>query len=260
MSGKVRYAAREGIGWITLDDPDRRNALGEEQVAELIACIKSADADEAVRVMILTGAGKSFSAGGDLAAFARGGQKSAPQHHAEGDAGTELFRLGATVRTPMIAAVNGHALGGGCGLVAMCHLALAAESATFGTPEVKVGLAPFVILPWIRRAVGEKQALRMLLTGDTLTAQEAKDLGLVQMVTPPERLLPEAEALARKIAAYSPLALRLGLDAFYTTEEMDLLTSLRYLNTLRVVSFLSDDLQEGARAFLEKRPPRFTGR
>jgi methylglutaconyl-CoA hydratase len=100
----------------------------------------------------------------------------------------------------------------------------------------------------------------MLLTGDTLTAQEAKDLGLVQMVTPPERLLPEAEALARKIAAYSPLALRLGLDAFYTTEEMDLLTSLRYLNTLRVVSFLSDDLQEGARAFLEKRPPRFTGR
>jgi enoyl-CoA hydratase/carnithine racemase len=260
MSTKVLYEASGGIGWITMNDPDRRNALSEELVGGLISVIKAADADGGVRVMVLTGTGTSFSAGGDLAAFAESARKSAPQHHEEGEIHTELFRLGATVHKPIIAAVNGHALGGGCGLVAMCHIALAAEEAKLGTTEIKVGLVPLVILPWIRRTVGYKNALRMMLTGDVMNAEEAKEIGLVQMVVQAERLRAEAEALARKLAGFSPLAVRLGLDAMYTTEEMDLMKSLNYLNTLRVVSFLSEDLQEGACAFLEKRQPQFTGR
>ncbi|BCJ86121.1 enoyl-CoA hydratase/isomerase family protein [Effusibacillus dendaii] len=206
------------------------------------------------------GAGSAFSAGGDLAAFSQSALMSAPQHHQEGKANTELFRLGATVKKPLIAAVNGHALGGGCGLVAMCHIAIASETAKFGTTEIKVGLMPFVILPWIRRAVGHRKALEMMLTGDILSAQEAKEMGLVHRVVPADRLAEEAASLACTIAEYSPLAIRLGLDAFYTTEDMDLLKSMDYLNTLRVVSFLSEDLQEGASAFIEKRTPQFKGR
>ena len=173
MSTKVLYEASGGIGWITMNDPDRRNALSEELVGGLISVIKAADADGGVRVMVLTGTGMSFSAGGDLAVFAESARKSAPQHHEEGEIHTELFRLGATVRKPIIAAVNGHALGGGCGLVAMCHIALAAEEAKLGTTEIKVGLVPLVILPWIRRTVGHKNALRMMLTGDVMNAEEA---------------------------------------------------------------------------------------
>ncbi|GAX90331.1 enoyl-CoA hydratase/isomerase family protein [Effusibacillus lacus] len=257
---KILYDKSDGIAKITLNDPERRNPLSAALAEELICAISDADRDESVRVMILTGAGSAFSAGGDLAAFSQGGQKSAPDHHREGKATTELFRLGASVRKPIIAAVNGHALGGGCGLAAMAHITLASEEAKFGTTEIKVGLVPMVILPWIRRAVGHKKTLEMMLTGDLCSAQEAQAIGLVQRVIPADRLQEEAMDLARKIAGYSPLAIQLGLDAFYNTEEMDLLKGLDYLNTLRVVSFLSEDLQEGARAFIEKRAPRFIGR
>lgn len=260
MTSKVLYEMSGGIAQIMLNDPERRNALSDGLVKDLISAFREAEADEAVRVMILTGTGNAFSAGGDLAAFAQSAEKPAPEHRKEGKAHTELFQLGATVRKPIIAAVNGHALGGGCGLAAMCHITLASEEAKLGTTEINVGLVPFVILPWIRRAVGHKNTLRMMLTGEVLTAEQAKELGLVQTVIPAEQLREEAQKLAAKIAGFSPLAIELGLDAFYDTEEMDLMKSLDYLNTLRVVSFLSEDLQEGASAFMEKREPKFTGR
>ncbi len=257
---KILYEKSHSIAKITLNDPERRNPLSEQLASELISAISAADRDEEVRVMVLTGAGNAFSAGGDLAAFADSAQKTAPQHHREGRENTELFRLGATVRKPIIGAINGYALGGGCGIAAMCHIALAAEEAKFGTTEIKVGLVPLVILPWILRAVGHKKALEMMLTGDIFGAKEAQEIGLVSRVVPGERLMAETMALAKKIAAYSPLAISLGLDAFFYTEEMDLLKGMDYLNTLRVISFLSEDLQEGARAFIEKRQPQFTGR
>lgn len=260
MATKVLYEASDGIARITLNDPERRNALSEELVRALISAFRDAEADEEVRVVVLTGEGNAFSAGGDLSAFAQSAKKSAPEHHKEGKAHTELFQLGATMRKPIIAAVNGHALGGGCGLAAMCHITLASEEAKLGTTEINVGLVPFVILPWIRRAVGHKNTLRMMLTGEAMNAEQAKEIGLVQTVVPAEKLGEEAQKLAAKIGGFSPLAIELGLDAFYDTEEMDLMKTLDYLNTLRVVSFLSEDLQEGASAFIDKREPKFTGR
>lgn len=259
MSSRVLYEVSEGIARITMNDPDRRNALGGKMAEDLVSAIRRAGADDEVRTMVLTGEGNTFSAGGDLAVFAKGAEKTAPRHYNEGKAHNELFRLGATLRKPIIAAVNGHALGGGCGLVAMCHVSIATENARFGTTEIKVGMPPLVVLPWIRRAVGHKNTLRMMLTGDVIGAEAAREIGLVQAVVSADRLYDEATALAEKVSEYSPLAMNLGLDAFYNTEEMDLLKGLDYLNTLRVVSFLSEDLQEGARAFIEKRSPEFTG-
>lgn len=256
----VLVETAEHVATIRLNAPEKRNALTEQLTRELIEAIRWADGDPDVYVMILTGNGKAFCAGGDLNEFKQNFSKSAPQLYDEGLWSTQLFKLGATVRTPMIAAVNGPALGGGCGLAAMCHIAVASDQATFGTTELRLGLVPYVIFPWIRRAVGHKKALEMMLTAEVMSAEQAKEIGLVQRVVPHDQLEEEARDLARRIASFSPLAVRLGLDAFYNTEQMDLMKSFDYLSTLRIVSFLSEDLKEGAAAFLERRPPVWKGR
>lgn len=248
------------VAVIRLNKPEMRNALTEDLTRELIDAIRRMDEDPDVGAMVLTGMGKAFCAGGDLNEFKKNIDKSAPQLYEEGLWSTELFKLGAVVRTPLIAAVNGPALGGGCGLVAMCHVALASDRATLGTTELKLGLVPYVILPWIRRAVGHRRAMEMMLSAEVLTAEQAERIGLVHRVVPHEQLEEEALTLARRIASLSPLAVRLGLDAFYTTEQIDLLKSFDVLSTQRIVSFLSEDLREGATAFLERRPPEWKGR
>ncbi|ADG06438.1 enoyl-CoA hydratase/isomerase family protein [Kyrpidia tusciae] len=248
------------VAIIRLNKPEMRNALTEDLTRELIDAIRRMDEDPDVGAMVLTGMGKAFCAGGDLNEFKKNIDKSAPQLYEEGLWSTELFKLGAVVRTPLIAAVNGPALGGGCGLVAMCHVALASDRAILGTTELKLGLVPYVILPWIRRAVGHRRAMEMMLSAEVLTAEQAERIGLVHRVVPHEQLEEEALTLARRIASLSPLAVRLGLDAFYTTEQIDLLKSFDVLSTQRIVSFLSEDLREGATAFLERRPPEWKGR
>lgn len=250
----------EEITTITLNQPEMRNPLTEQLTKELLHAIREADQDPDVRVIVITANGKAFCAGGNLHEFRQTMDKTAPTLYDEGHRSTQLFKLGAEVRTPLIASVNGAALGGGCGLAAMCHITIASEQAKFGTTELRLGLVPFVIFPWIRRAVGHKNALEMMLTADIMTAEEAKEIGLVQRVVPHERLQEETWKLAKQVASYSPLAVKLGLDAFYTTEHMDLLKSFDYLSTLRIVSFLSEDLREGASAFLEKRPPKWQGK
>lgn len=250
----------ENITTITLNRPEMRNPLTNQMVQELIEAIQEADRDPDVRAIIITGSGDAFCAGGNLNEFRQMMEKSAPDLYDEGLFSSRLFKLGEKVRTPLIAAVNGPALGGGCGLAAMCHIAIASERAKLGTTEFRLGLVPFVIMPWIRRAVGHKNALEMMLTAKIMTAEEARQIGLVQRVVPHEQLMEEARKVARQVASFSPLAVKLGLDAFYTTEKMDLDKSIDVLSTLRIVSFLSEDLQEGATAFLEKRPPVWKGR
>ena len=251
---------KDRVAVIRLNKPEMRNALTEDLTRELIDAIRRMDEDPDVGAMVLTGMGKAFCAGGDLNEFKKNLDKSAPQLYEEGLWSTELFKLGAVVRTPLIAAVNGPALGGGCGLVAMCHIALASDRAALGTTELRLGLVPYVILPWVRRAVGHRKALEMMLSAEVLTAEQAERIGLVHRVVPHDQLEEEALTLARRIASLSPLAVRLGLDAFYTTEQIDLLKSFDVLSTQRIVSFLSEDLREGATAFLERRPPEWEGR
>lgn len=256
----VLYTVHEGIAKITLNMPEMRNPFTKQMVKELIAGLETADKDDSVRAIIITGNGSAFSAGGNLNEFKENFSKRVPELYWEGRESTRLFELGATLRTPLIASVNGPAFGGGCGLVAMCHLAIASERAKFGTTELRLGLIPFVILPWIRRAVGERKAMEMMLTADILPAERALEIGLIHRLTNAERLEADTWQLAKTVAAYSPLAVKLGIEAFRSTEQTDLLTSFAHLNTLRLVSFKSDDLKEGASAFLEKREPVWQGK
>jgi enoyl-CoA hydratase/carnithine racemase len=256
----ILYDVKEGIAIITLNQPEMRNPLSKQTTEELTDAIQQSDKDPNIKAMIITGAGKAFSAGGNLNEFKENFTKSVPVLHVEGRESTQLFQLGATVKTPMIASVNGPALGGGCGLVAMCHIAIASEKAKLGLTELRLGIVPFVILPWIRRAVGDRKAMELMLSAEVFSAEKAKELNLVHRVVPHNQLEEETWKLAKTIASFSPLAVQLALDAFYTTDQMDLMKSLNYLSTLRIVSFCSEDLKEGAAAFLEKRSPIWKGR
>lgn len=256
----ILYEVNDHIAKVTLNLPEQRNPFTKKLVEELIAAVKRADRDPEVRVIVVTGNGPAFSAGGDIGEFRQNFMKSTPELYDEGIASNELFRLGSEVRTPMIASVNGPALGGGTGFVAMCHLAIASEQAVLGLTELRLGLVPFVILPLMRRAIGDRKTLELMLTAKTLTAEEAKAIQLVHQVVPHEALEEETMKWAKTIAGYSPLATRLALDAFYNTEDVDLHKAFDLLSALRIVSFQSEDLKEGATAFLEKRKPIFTGK
>ncbi|MFD3447089.1 enoyl-CoA hydratase/isomerase family protein [Microbacteriaceae bacterium 4G12] len=260
MYNTILYDVQDGIAKITLNQPEMRNPLSKMLTEELLHAIQGADKNERVKVIVITGAGKAFSAGGNLNEFKENFTKSIPNLHFEGRESTELFKVGATVQTPIIASVNGPALGGGCGLVAMSHIAIASEEAKLGLTELKLGIVPFVILPWIRRAAGDRKAMELMLTAEVLSAKQAKEYNLVHRVVPDDLLEEETMKIARTIASYSPLAVQLALDAFYTTEQMDLMKSFDYLSTLRIVSFRSEDLKEGAQAFLEKRKPIWQGK
>lgn len=256
---EIVYEKEAGVARITLNRPEKRNALSEAMTKELVWALEKAGADEEIKAVVLTGSGPTFCAGGDLEYFARLVTKGAPAIYREGEESTELFRMGVRLKKPLVAAVNGPALGGGCGLVAMSHLAVAAEGAKLGTPEIKVGMFPFVIFPLLVRAVGPRKALELALTGELIGAREAERIGLVSRVVPPEALMAEAEKMAGALAGYSPLVLRLGLEVYNKAADMEAERAFSFLNTLRVIDFLSEDLKEGARAFLEKRPPRWRG-
>jgi enoyl-CoA hydratase/carnithine racemase len=245
---------------VTLNLPEMRNPLTEKSTRELVHAIRKADRNPEIRVIILTGAGKAFSAGGNLNDFKKNLERTAPDLYFEGKESTELFKLGAEVTTPLIASVNGPALGGGTGLVAMCQLAVASTEAKLGLTELKLGLVPFVIMPWVRRVVGDRKMMEMMLTAEIYSAEQAKELNLVHRVVSPVDLENETWKLAKQVASFSPLAVKLSLDAFYNTEQMDLIKSFDYLTTLRLVSFMSEDLKEGASAFLEKRKPSWNGK
>jgi enoyl-CoA hydratase len=258
----ILYEKREGIGTITVNRPPL-NVLNQETMDELVQALLEVRDDPEVRVVILTGSGdKSFIAGADIAeiqaivskgplngreAFARKGQRLV----------ATVERLG----KPVIAAVNGYALGGGCEIVEAAHLAIASESARFGQPEINLGFNPC----WggtqrLPRLVGKKRALRMLLTGEMVDAQEALRIGLVNQVVPPAQLLPAAETLARSILEKSPVAVRLILEAVNHGSEMALDEALRYEADLFGLACSTHDIQEGIQAFLEKRKPSFHGR
>jgi len=252
------YEIRDGIVTITVNRPEKLNALNDAVILELDHAIGAVEADDTVKGVILTGAGpKAFVAGADIAELARQGPADGRARAVTGQA---VFRRLERLGKPVIAAVNGFALGGGCELAMACHLRIGSDSARFGQPEVKLGIAPgyggTVRLP---RLVGRGRALEILLTGETIDAQEAFRIGLLNRVVPSDRLLAEAEKLLRAILRNGPLAVRLCLEAVDAGQEIGADQAFRLEASHFGLLASTQDMREGMAAFLEKRPAIFRG-
>ncbi|WP_309894273.1 enoyl-CoA hydratase-related protein [Archangium sp.] len=255
----VRYQAEGGQALLTIDRPKARNALSPEVLNGLMAALDRAEADPAARVVVLTGAGeKVFCAGGDLGQMGGEGGFLAT-HDGRRAYGRLLLRL-QDLRKPTVARVNGHALAGGLGLVLACDLAVAAEHAEVGTPEIDVGLFPMMMMALLQRHLGRKRALEMVLTGERLPAREALSLGLLNRVVPAAELDTTVGALAGKLAGKSQAVLALGRRAFFTAEDLPLPAALEYLASQLSLNVLTEDAAEGVTAFIEKRPPKWNDR
>jgi enoyl-CoA hydratase/carnithine racemase len=245
------------IGRLTLNRPDKRNPIGPATCGELVHALAALGARAEVRVVILTGAGAAFSAGGDLAMMQAGaGDAPAIPPASLVDLLLAMHGLG----KPIVAMVNGPALAGGLGLMVACDLVVAADSAVFGTTEIAVGLWPMMITAEITRSVGRKKTLEMMLTGRKLDAAEALACGLVNRVVPAAELETHTVALATELAGRSPAAVRLGLHAFYASQDLAHEAQLRYLQGELGKVLALEDAAEGIAAFLGKRAPVWKGR
>lgn len=247
-----------GIALVTINRPDKMNALNANVMRELGAVVGTLESDAAVRAVILTGAGeKAFVAGADIAELAKATPVSAREI---GRSGQKVLDRIEAFPKPFAAAINGFALGGGCELAMACHVRIASENAKLGTPEVKLGLmCGYGGTQRLPRLVGRGRALEILLTGDMIDAQEAYRIGLVNRVVPKDQLLPETEALVRKMIANAPRSLHYTIDSVNAGADMSLEDALAYETTLFAVLASTADKTEGTQAFLEKRAPRFTG-
>ncbi len=242
---------------ITLNRPEKRNPIGPKTAGELVHALARVAADDAARVVVLTGAGKAFSAGGDLSMMAGGGDaQGGPPPASLVDLFTAMHGLG----KPIIAMVNGHALAGGMGLMVACDLVVASDAATFGTTEINVGLWPMMITAEITRNIGRKKTLELMLTGKRIDAAEAERIGLVNQVVPAAELESATMALAGDLAERSPAAIALGLRAFYATQDMEHGEALRTLERELGKVLSLEDAAEGIAAFFQKRRPVWKGR
>jgi enoyl-CoA hydratase len=251
------YDVADRIATITVNRPDKRNALNDATIAELGHAIDAAVADPAVGAIILTGAGRAFVAGADISELA---SQSPIEAQRRARAGQAVFRRFETSPKPTIAAVNGFCLGGGCELAMGCHVRVASEKARFGQPEARLGIVPgFGGSQRLPRLIGRGAALRLLLTGDMIDATEAHRLGLADEVVPAEQLTERARALATTMLANGPLALAGCIDAVHRGLDTSLEEGCRLESDLFGVLSATADMREGMQAFLEKRPARFSG-
>jgi enoyl-CoA hydratase/carnithine racemase len=249
---------RDGpIATLVLSRPERKNALGPVLINELLWALDDARADDAVHVIVLSGAGKAFCAGADLREMMSPSEDSALPP--KGDLSELLLRF-PKLHKPTIAKVHGAALGGGLGLVASCHFAIAGESAQLGTPEILRGLFPMQIMAVLRRLMPQRKLLEMMLLGQTLSAATAADCGLVSRVVPDDELDAATSTLAHELAERSPTAARMGLEAFHVQDGRALEEALPYLRGQLMELLSKEDAMEGLSAFLQKRPPVWTGR
>ncbi|UJR79786.1 enoyl-CoA hydratase-related protein [Sandaracinus amylolyticus] len=247
------------VATITMNKPERKNPLGPEMVNELCWALDDAKDDASVRAVVLTGAGGAFSAGGDLKQMS-GGTDGGPEPLAPRGDYVDLLLRFTTIGKPTIARVPGIAMGGGLGLVASCDFAIGCESATFGTPEIKRGLFPMMIMAVLRRVVSRRRLMDMMLLGEKLDAREAERIELISRCVPDAELDAAVSALAEKLAAQSPTAMRMGLAAFHAQADRDLAGALPYLRDRLVAILGTEDAREGLMAFMEKRTPQWTGR
>ena len=250
------FAVEEPVAYVTMNRPERRNALSLEHMEELIACFTAIGRSREVGVAILRGNGPSFCAGHDLREMM---DRDVAFYQRLFDVCTELMETIQSIPQPVIAQVHGMATAAGCQLVATCDLAVAAEDARFATPGVKIGLFCSTPMVALSRAVGRKKALQMLLTGEPLTAHAAQAAGLVNEVVPAADLEAATRALAAKITASSSYVVGIGKRAFYHQLEMPQPLAYAYAKEVMALNATAADAQEGMGAFLEKRQPRWSG-
>jgi len=257
---KILYAVAEsGVATITLDDPETRNALGDRMLDELIGVLEAARDDERVRCVVLASSHEQvFSAGGDLAELAA----EAPLAHKHLDTARfpRLFRLLGELGKPSLCAANGHVLAGSLGVALACDLVVAKEDARFGTPEIDVGLFPFMIMALIYRNVPRKKTNEMLLLGEQMTALAAHEAGIVNKVVPEDEFEAAVDGWAAKLASKSPAMMRLGKNAMFRSQDMPFLDALDLLHHNLTLALLTEDAAEGVKAFFEHREPIWRNR
>lgn len=259
MYKTLMYEKKENIGLLTINRPEKMNAISQELTAELSLFLDEIENDDELRVIVITGAGdKAFVAGADINELvdrdARLGRRVSRERQ-------EIFSRIENLHVPVIAAVNGYALGGGLELALACSIRICSEMAQFGAPEVKLGIIPgdggTQRLP---RLVGQGRAMEMIITGDFIDAQEAYRIGLVNKVFPPEKLMEKAMELAKKIASRPPLAVRYAKEAVNRSQEGDSASGFALESYLHALSCTTEDKKEGVSAFLEKRKGKFKGK
>jgi len=255
----LKQETRDDVAIVTIHRPEKLNALNVETLAELETAFEALGADPSVRGVVLTGSGeKAFVAGADIAEL---GEQTPVSGREFSRRGQRVFDRIEGLGKPVVAAINGFALGGGCELALACHVRVAAEGARLGTPEVKLGIiCGYGGTQRLARLVGRGRALELLLTGDMIDAAEAARIGLVNHVVPRDRVVAEAEALLRRMLANAPLSLRFTLEAVGGGLDMPLAQGLEHEATLFGLACTTEDMREGTRAFTEKRPPRFQGK
>jgi enoyl-CoA hydratase/carnithine racemase len=253
------YATADGVARISLNQPDTRNALSDELLSELAQAFEAARDDDAVRCVVLTSThDRVFSAGANLGGFAA--EVPLVHKHFATERFPRLFRLIGELGKPTICAANGHVLAGALGIALACDLIVAREGARFGTPEINVGLFPFMIMALIYRNVPRKKTNELLLLGEQISAEEAERIGIVNKVVPADQFDEAVADWAGKLAGKSPVMMRLGKDAMFRQLDMPFEEALEFLRSQLTIAFSTEDIQEGVRAFFEKREPNWTGR
>jgi len=256
---EVILTEREGrVAFVTVNRPDKMNALNEQVRTAMLAAMAALEHDDGVGVVVLTGAGeKSFIAGADIGEFAG----RTPFDQREAMRQPRIFEAMAVFPKPVIAMINGFCLGGGCELAMSCDLRVASEKARFGQPEINLGLIPGGGgTQRMSRLVGLGHTMRLVLSGDMIGAAEAKEIGLVELVVPHEELRAKTLELAGRIAGKSPLTLRVAKEAVRASQRLSIEDGIRYERDLFCLCFSTADKEEGVAAFLEKRPPQWKGR
>jgi enoyl-CoA hydratase/carnithine racemase len=259
VAEELLYAVADGIARLTINRPERRNSLSWGVLTGMREALARAKRDTDVRVVVLTGAGdKAFCAGADLTGMASGAG-FVELHDDRGEL-ARLFRDLWALGKPTIARVRGFALAGGFGLALSCDLVVASDDSQFGTPEVDVGLWPYMITVPLTRSMPPKKALELMMTGRRVDAAEAERIGFVNRVVSVDALDDAVDELATALAAKSPAVMKLGRDAFYTVWDQAAEPALAYLHAMLTLHTQTEDSREGIAAFVEKRPPRWTGR
>jgi enoyl-CoA hydratase len=247
------------VATVTLNRPQQRNPLSATMLRELAAAFRWCEQEQEVRVIVLTGAGdRVFCAGADLSSF-DGGMTDLERHRSR-DLFVGLFTLMASLGKPIVGRINGHALAGGLGLACACDLLVSSDTATFGTPEINVGIWPMMIQAILSRNLPRKVLLEMEMLGDRWTATQLEGFGVINRVVPHDQLDNAVKDITDKLVKKSPVAMRLGRDSFYRQQDMEFASALAYLHSQFTLVTLTEDSKEGIKAFFEKREPDFKGK